>query len=118
MSNPTIRGWVGAGEKSVSFSPVSGKTPIFVRASETVRMQIRAGLWTNDVKTHVMDPEVPVSMFETITLKDGSPAYRLDLTNETVLAQFLALCKQSRREKGAGVDTTAADAVASSHSWD
>lgn len=117
MSNPTIRGWVGAGEKGVSFKPVSGNTPIFVRASDDVRTAIRAGLWTNGVKTHVMDPEVPVSLFETITLKDGSPAYRLDLTNEKVLTEFLALCQQARREKGAAVDTTAADAVVAKFSW-
>ena len=59
MSNPAIRGWVGAGEKGVSFSPVSGNTPIFVRASDAVRTKLRDGLWTDGVKTHVMDPEVP-----------------------------------------------------------
>lgn len=117
MSDQTIRGWVGAGEKGVSFSPVSGKFPVFVNASDSVRATIRAGLWTDGVKTHVMDPEVPRDLFEQITLKDGTPAYRLNLTDKDVVKQFLALCKAVRREKGAVVDTTAADEVADSHEW-
>jgi len=117
MSNPAIRGWVGAGEKGVAFTPVSGKTPIFVRASDAVRTTIRDGLWTDGVKTHVMDPEVPVSLFTNITLRDGTPAYRLDLTNKEVLTEFLALCKAARREKSTGVDTTAADEVVENHAW-
>jgi len=117
MSSPTIRGWVGAGEKGVSFKPVSGNTPVFVRASDDVRTKIRAGLWTNGVKTHVMDPEVPVSLFEVFTLKDGTPAYRLNLTNEQVLTEFLALCQKARREKSDGVDTTAADAIVAEFNW-
>jgi len=115
---PTIRGWVGAGEKKVSFEPVSGSTPVFVNASDDVRKKIRAGLWKDGVKTHVMCPDVPVSLFEVFTLGDGTPAYRLELRNEDILAEFLALCQQARREKGAAVDTTAADAVVAEFDWD
>ena len=117
MSDQTIRGWVGAGEQKVSFTPVSGKFPVFVNASDAAREKIRAGLWTDGVKTHVMAPEVPVRLFEPITMSDGSPGYRLRLTDPTILTEFLALCKAVRREKGAVVDTTAADEVADSHEW-
>jgi hypothetical protein len=117
MSDQTIRGWVGAGEKGVSFTPVSGKFPVFVNASDAVRETIRAGLWTDGVKTHVMAPEVPVRLFEPITMSDGSPGYRLRLTDPTILTEFLALCKAARREKSTGVDTTAADEVVENHSW-
>jgi len=114
---PAIKGWVGAGPKAVSFKPVTGDTRVFVNASDATREKIRAGLYTNDVKTHVMCPELPVSLFEVFTLSDGTPAYRLELRNETILAQFLALCQQARREKSE-VDTTAADAVASDFDWE
>lgn len=115
---PTVRGWVGAGEKKVSFELVSGNTPVFVNASDATREKIRAGLWENGVKTHVMDPEVPVSLFEVFTLSDGTPAYRLELRNEDILKEFLALCQQARREKGAAVDTTAADAIVDNFEWE
>ena len=117
MSSPTIRGWVGAGEEGVSFKPVSGNTPVFVNASDATRAKLRAGLWTNGVKTHVMDPEVPVSLFEVFTLSDGTPAYRLELRDENILKEFLALCQQARREKSAAVDTTAADAIVAEFNW-
>lgn len=117
MSDQTIRGWVGAGEKGVSFTPVSGKFPVFVNASDKVRAKLREGLWTDGVKTHVMEPEVSLDLFEPITLKDGTPAYRLNLTDKDVVKQFLALCTAVRREKGAVVDTTAADEVAENHEW-
>ena len=50
-------------------------------------------------------------------LKDGTPAYRLNLTNEQVLTEFLALCQKARREKSTGVDTSAADAVVADFNW-
>ena len=117
MSDQTIRGWVGAGEKKVSFTPVSGKFPVFVNASDAVREAIRAGLRTNGVKTHVMRPDVPRRLFEPVALSDGSFGYRLELRDENILKEFLALCKEARCEKGAAVDATAADAVVENHTW-
>ena len=117
MSDQTIRGWVGAGDQKVSFTPVSGKFPVFVNASDAAREKIRAGLRENGVKTYVMCPSVPRRLFEPITMSDGSPGYRLRLTDPTILTEFLALCKAARREKSTGVDTTAADEVVENHSW-
>ena len=114
---PTIRGWVGAGEKGVSFKPVAGDTRVFVNASDATREKIRAGMWKDGKRTHVICPEVPIHLFEVFSLSDGTPAYRLELRDESILTEFLALCQQARREKS-DVDTTAADAVANDFSWE